>query len=375
MTRRTRTVTIGIVLLVALAAFAVPTLRRHVQAVLVLLSAVGAEDPTGITDLVRHSVGDATLRVDVGARKLRARLFTPHGVDAPPGVIVLHGVHPRGIDEPRLIAFARGLSATGLSVLTPELPELIDHRVEPRTLDDIAGCARAYARILSRASVGAYGISFAGGLLLMAAARDGSHFAYVVAVGAHHDLSRLAQYYAGRTVRGPDGSSAHVPAHPYGARVIIRAHVGELFAESDRELAHRVLGLWLSEQYARARKQAKGLSAEGAALMAVILDDRQHATMGDRMMEGVARNAERLASVSPKGNLAALRVPTYLVHGRDDPVIPSIATQWLAREVPSQSLRGALITPVLSHMDLSTRPSLGEHARVIRLVARMLDEQ
>jgi len=38
---------------------------------------------------------------------VRARLYLPSGVTHPPGMVVAHGIHHLGIDEPRLMSFAR----------------------------------------------------------------------------------------------------------------------------------------------------------------------------------------------------------------------------------------------------------------------------
>ena len=46
-----------------------------------------------------------------------------------PGLMVLHGVHHLGIDEPRLMSFAAAMASCGLRVLTPELPGIKDYHV------------------------------------------------------------------------------------------------------------------------------------------------------------------------------------------------------------------------------------------------------
>src|SRR5512139_3171498 len=51
---------------------------------------------------------------------LRATLYRPTN-GARQAVLLTPGVNALGIDEPRLVAFARNLAASGLLVLTPEL--------------------------------------------------------------------------------------------------------------------------------------------------------------------------------------------------------------------------------------------------------------
>src|SRR3981189_2548534 len=52
---------------------------------------------------------------------VRERLYLPGGVAHPPGMVVAHGIHHLGIDEPRLMSFARAAAGGGFAVLTPQL--------------------------------------------------------------------------------------------------------------------------------------------------------------------------------------------------------------------------------------------------------------
>src|SRR6478735_12766611 len=63
---------------------------------------------------------------------IRARLYFRADQPRGEGIVVAHGVHYRGIDEGRLVPFARGLAESGLSVLTPELADLADYRITSR---------------------------------------------------------------------------------------------------------------------------------------------------------------------------------------------------------------------------------------------------
>jgi pimeloyl-ACP methyl ester carboxylesterase len=261
----------------------------------------------------------------------------------------------------------------GIEVTTPELPELAGYRIVPTTIEDIRASADAL-RGPNGAPVGAIGISFAGGLALLAAADDAgaSRFGYVLAVGAHHSLERLATFYAGRPVRGPDGEPVAGKAHPYGARVITYAHAERFFNATDLPHARAALRLHLSERYRDARKRMKQLSPAGRARMDLVLDASRHAELGTLLLEAVADNRAALAAVSPAGKLAELAVPTYLIHGTEDPVIPSIETAWLARELPARARRQVLITPVLGHADLSTSLPAIAYVRIVRFMAAVL---
>ena len=57
------------------------------------------------------------------------------------GILLVPGVHASGIDEPRLVGFARDIAAIGHPVLTVELPDLMRYEITARTTDMIEDAA------------------------------------------------------------------------------------------------------------------------------------------------------------------------------------------------------------------------------------------
>ena len=137
---------------------------------------------------------------------LRYRTYTPQNVQNPGGVVLLHGVHHLGIDDPRLWNLARALAGAGVLVMTPELQDLADYRVTARTIDVIGDSAAALSTRMRR-KVGVLGLSFAGGLALLAANRKefSNSIGFVVAIGAHDDMTRVARFFAANIIASPDG--------------------------------------------------------------------------------------------------------------------------------------------------------------------------
>ena len=71
---------------------------------------------------------------------MRVRIFRPDGAPRRAALLV-SGVHPDGIKEPRLVALARELAATGVIVVTPEIEDLINYRLTARVTDTIEDAA------------------------------------------------------------------------------------------------------------------------------------------------------------------------------------------------------------------------------------------
>src|SRR5678809_1066143 len=114
-------------------------------------------------------------------------------------MLLVPGVHAAGVDEPRLVQFARDLASVRHTVLTAELTDLTQYRITPRTTDMIEDAAAWLAQqqsLTGGKTIGMMGISFAGGLSLIAASRPAlrGHVAFVMSFGGHGDLPRTLRY-------------------------------------------------------------------------------------------------------------------------------------------------------------------------------------
>src|SRR5215472_17693420 len=176
---------------------------------------------------------------------LRYRLYIPTGGGHRPGVVLLHGIHKAGIEEPRLVNFGRLLAGAGIEVMTPELKDLADYHVTPGTVDAIGNAVLLLSEKTSEPKVGVLGLSFAGGLALLAAERPvyAPRIGFVAAVGAHDDMTRVARFFAANMIERPDGSSVAFQAHEYGALVLAYAHPEDFFPPRDVATAREALRL------------------------------------------------------------------------------------------------------------------------------------
>jgi hypothetical protein len=65
-------------------------------------------------------------------------------------------------------------------------------------------------------------------------------------------------------------------------------------------------------------------------------------------------------------------VPVMLLHGASDNVVPPTETLWLEHDVPPGMLRGALISPAIGHVEMSSTSAV-DRLRLIQWMSRMLD--
>lgn len=340
--RRTIAALVACALLVTVA-LAWPAIRRHARAASLLTRLQRGEAP---------EVDSRELRFD----GLRARRYAGER-DGAPVVVLVHGVHPDGIDEPRLVRFAKALASSGLVVVTPELPALAGAHLDPRGSRMLADACDAIARHEQRRSLGVVGISFGGGLAILAATRSDAIGA-ILAIGAHHDAASLARSWLGAA-----GSRER-----YGLQVLAHAYAGEyLEGVPDPEAAQAALAALLREE-----RPSSALSPEARARVEPLRHGHELAPVVPRLQAIVDAHADELAALSPAGQIARVDVPVFLLHGLEDPLIASTESQRIQRELPPRARGGLLRTPLIGHAD-PLEVSLLDQLEVVRFMARVLE--
>jgi pimeloyl-ACP methyl ester carboxylesterase len=223
------------------------------------------------------------------------------------------------------------------------------------------------------------GVSFSGGLSVVAAGRPSlrDRVAYVFSLGGHDDLPRVLRYLCTgvepllpRPFQLGLKTGATRPPHDYGVAVILLGVAERVVPESQvgalRTAVHRFLqASYLDgvdkpraeQEFAALRELAKTLPEPSATLLRYV-NERDVVHLGSRLLPhiGAYGGAPELSpSKSPKPS-----APLYLLHGRDDNVIPAIESQYLADEVRGQVPVRLLISDLISHAALTRPPRVGD---------------
>ncbi len=350
-----------------------PFSRAHLQAIAVLQQVSGKPVPALVADTVAVPIWTHDLNLDVESGQVRARLYEPRNHPNAPALIVLHGVHHLGIDEPRLMSFAAAMASCGIRVLTPELPDIKDYHVDSTSMRTIGESAHWFAQ-KTGGPVGVMGLSFSGGLALVAAADPLYHpdFKFVFAVGSQDSMGRVAHYYRTGEDERPNGTTELLPAHEYGPLVLEYQYVEDFVPRQDVAIIRAVLRAHLYEDKPAEAAAAARLD-ERQKREALELMDATSAQTRSLIAAAEAKHAEELNGLSPHGHLASFTTPVYLLHGQADNIIPSAETLWMASELPSEALQAMLVSPVISHIDMDgARPSLLDQWRLIHFFALVM---
>lgn len=312
------------------------------------------------------------------AGTLRSRAYQPLR-EAGRGILLVPGVHAAGIDEPRLVGFARNLASMGHPVLTVELPDLKQYEITSRTTDMIEDAA---AWMMRRAEyhgrdgrIGMLGISFGGGLSIVAAGRPAikNGVAFVLAFGGHADLPRTLQYLC--TGVQPDGTTR--PPHDYGLAIVLLGAAERVVPAPQVEPLRQAIRSFLeASRLDMVDKTQAAVEFERAKTLATTLDEPARTYMGYVNARDVARlGPVLLPHMAELGGPAALSpsrsplpsAPIFLLHGTDDNVVPAIESTLLARHATANGLAArVLLTPLITHAEV-------DRGSTVRAIWRLID--
>ena len=189
-----------------------PTVHSELRATSILMSA-SISPLAALADLDTNPVVEEEI-VFRSLTLTHARLYHPIGVAHPSPLVVIHGVHNLGMDEPRLRRFASAVAGHGYVVLTPQVDELAGYSITRNSAAVIGDAVHELARRSGSPRVGLLGLSFAGGMALIAACEPpvARQLSVVAAIGAHHDLRRVMEFFETGRARAPHGSRVQTPA-------------------------------------------------------------------------------------------------------------------------------------------------------------------
>lgn len=375
---------VAVILLVALILFAMPYARAASLFVRAAnlggrVEAFADASARRVSVLPRHMV--PTRQGEVAAQ-----FYRPEGTVRRAALLV-PGVHSMGIAEPRLTALAKDLAGSGVAVMTMALPDLVGYQITARSADvieDAVAWIAARPGLAPDDRVGMVGISFAGGLAIVAAGRPAirDKVAYVVSFGGHGDLGRVLRYLAtGEAVQAP-GVVTH-PPHDYGIAVITYAAADRLVPPEQVVPLREGIGTFLlasqltlvdmdqaNATFQRARDLVKMLPEPSATYLTYV-NDRNVKALGPVLVPHLGLEADPAAS--PERAPAPPAAPVFLLHGDDDSVIPAAESVVLGEYLRKKGVDvHVLLSQIITHAELDRSVAASESWKLISFWADVL---
>ena len=242
-------------------------------------------------------------------------------------VVVVPGLTPDGKDDARLVAFAKSLARAQFLVL---VPDIANTRALKVSAADGAFIADAIEELAQRAagggesSVGLVAISYAVGPALLAATQPpaGRHVRFIVAIGGYYDIEAAIAFVTTGYYRAPDGSWQHAAPNEWGKWVFVRSNADRVGDPGDRDRLRRIAERRLADPKAGIGDLVARLGPDGRAVYDLVSngDPARVPVLIGRLPAAIRDELRRL---DLKGrDFRAIAGPVFLVHGRDDAIIP-----------------------------------------------------
>lgn len=367
----------GPILLAVLAAAAWSLLAgcapaRHYEAALVLHDMAAGEGASRLKRTTAPPLRE-TVSYVVDGRARRADLYLPGPLDGckTPGarrsptcpraaLVAVPGAVPHANRDPRFTAFAATLARAGFAVLAPDMPGFRALRVRPQDAREIADAFRhasSRPELAPEGRAGLFAFSYAVGPAMLAALEDDvhDHVRFVAALGGYHDLPRAMRFFTtGWYEHG--GAWHYLPPDDTGRMVLTYSSLDYLGNAADSALFERMVALRLKDPIADLAPLAAQLSQAGQAGQAVYAlalntDPARFPALLEELPPAMRADLERLNLASR--DLGQLKARLWLVHGRNDNLIPWPESLALAAAAPEGRARAFLIHRVVGHVDLA----------------------
>jgi dienelactone hydrolase len=391
---RLRTLAAAGVAVVTAAALGAPFVRSYTRSAALIVRMAGLQGPAhDALEWEQQPVFTRGTHVPSRHGTLRARLYVPDTYRR--AILLVAGVNALGIDEPRLYGLAHELASVGYAVLTPELPDLQRYDITPRTTDMIEDAALWLAsqpRLARDGRVGMVGISFAGGLSIVAAGRPSlrDRAAFVFSFGGHANFQRVLRFLCTGLEPAPPAESSGSPQrgerylrpHDYGVVIILLGGADRVVPPEQVEPLRAAILTFLrashydlidrrkaAETFAEALRLAEELPEPGRTYMRQV-NARDVESLG-RTFLPLIEQASQAAALSPDRSPAPA-CPVYILHGAGDNVVPAAESEWLRRYLEAKTPTRTLLSHVITHAELNSRQDKREIWELVDFFASLL---
>jgi pimeloyl-ACP methyl ester carboxylesterase len=312
----------------------------------------GTKAPSRVDRTTRHIEGQG-----------RAYLYAPRD-RAPRGAyLIAPGLHYAGPDDPRLDRFCRVLAASGILVHAPFLPDFLRLTLAPTVtdhlalaFDDLEPLCRDHG--LPRPAV--FSISF-GALPAIALSARPTHrdrVGALVVFGGFADFDATVRF-AVSGVAHRRGERLVLARDPLNSPAVFINLLPHLDVAGDRDALGAAWRTMVLRTWGRMELKAPGARDAIAHDIARDLPPSQQAMfltgcgLGDPMIDWVDRAlslaGDGYAFFDPRPHLPSVRAPVYVLHGRDDDVIPWFEAEKIEACLSPGHPRRVHVTGMASH--------------------------
>ncbi len=295
-------------------------------------------------------------------------------------LVLVPGLVPLGKDDPRLTALAYSFARMGFAVFAPDMPGYSEFRASPQNVQDIAEAVLELSELdlgldQSEPQIGIAGISYAVGPGILAASEPeiADRVSFVLSIGGYYDVEEAVTYLiTGKYRGGPASPWQDGGPNPLGKWTFVRSNANLIEDARDRAALTAMGERKRLDIDASIEDLAQDLGPEGRSVYNLIVntDPNRVAALLARLPEGIRRNFDGL-NIANK-DLSKLKAQLILIHGQDDPMIPSTESMKLAEHVGPDRAELYVVSH-LAHVEFRGEPTFVDQIRLLFAIRRVLN--
>ncbi len=341
-----------------------------------ILDAINSQTPPLWLRTYTHLLGNKfeTKDIQIPGRygPIPVRIYTPLNNPHAPVIVFIHGMAPTGYRDPIMTSLAASMAKIGLQVITPDIRSERQLLVSFSAISDIDEVAR-WAAMKNKQQVSLMGVSFSGGLVIVAAAQPGyAHYVKtVLCVSGYNDIHRFSEYYIRHGEVGPDNRPDSAKPPPDGPLMLAIQHLGEMVPADDEAAIRKVTLDYLRKQPEKERQDLVQLTPAQRKLF-IDLQTLDTPEIRQKYAALVERHKTELAAISPHSGMGGLKASLFLVHGQYDDTIPVSEAEWNVHDAPRTVPVHLFVSPIMHHVVLDEYTHPLQKLKLANYLATML---
>lgn len=340
-----------------------------VEAGLVLSDIAAGSGPSTLKRLTGRPQREA-ITWTMDGRRNSGDLYLP-SEKAKVGLVLVPGAAKDGKDDPRLVALAQSLARARFLVLVPDIADLRAQEVSAADRLPIVDAIRFLDSERRVPGLGIAAISYADVPAILAAL-DEPKVDFVVGIGGLYDLTAVITFFTtGHYRDGPGQPWRQAEPNAYGKWVFVKANARRIQDSGDRALLIAIAERKMADLAAPIDDLTAKLAPQGKSVMALLGNDDPAKVPGLIAALPPAIKAEIADMDLAPRDLSGLKAKLFLIHGRDDRIIPWTESAALARMAPQAELT---LLDNLAHADLKPG-TLADSYALWRVMGHLLAER
>jgi hypothetical protein len=280
-------------------------------------------------------------------------------------VILFHGASPYGEEHPAMIDLALALSNGGIKVYIPRLPKLTQLEINIETVDIIAHFYSIIKEKSPNKNIVPAGMSFGGGLLMMAMLKDNVKNILpksILAYGTYYSLETSIGFLVSGKIKN-NGNEEFVKPNDWGLVVLFHNYLSGIDVGFDSTKMQKVLKLRVNNKVSESEIEMKKLPENQIKILENIFQSNQVPEIIEMTDLIKIAYKNEIEKISPSKICNQINYKVFLMHGVNDSMVPYTESIKLHENIPDSSL---FLSGLYEHREISKGNSIIEKVKELK---------